>query len=135
MSIPHLHSLINSLTKSEKRYFKLNAAISKTNKTLIKLFDILERNRSIDKKILIKKLNLKSKQNLAVADTRLQGLILKHLRGFHANTTQSIELNNLIIEIEILYNKRLFKNCQKLILKTKKLAKTQENHLALLSIL
>ncbi len=135
MPTPYLHSLINSLTKSEKRYFKLNASINKTNKTLIKLFDILEKNKAIEKENLIKELGLKTKQNLAVAETRLQGLILKHLRGFHANTTQSIELNNLIIEIEILYNKRLFKNCKKLILKAKKLAETQENHLALLSIL
>ncbi len=135
MENSQLISLIKSLTKSEKRYFKLNASITKTNKTLINLFDFLESNKKYTKSELIKKLKLKSKTNLIVVESRLQTLILKHLRGFNANSSQGIELNNLLIEIEILYNKRLFKNCAKLILKAKKIATKHEHYLALLNIL
>ena len=130
-----LISLINSLTKSEKRYFKINASLVKTNKTLLRMFDLIEKNKVYASDELLKKLNLSKKSNLAVIESRLQTLILKHLRGFHANSSQGIELNNMLIEIEILYNKRLFKNCAKLILKAKKTAIKYDQHLALLSIL
>lgn len=130
-----LKSLIKSLTKSEKRYFKINASLIKTNKTLLKVFDLIEKNEIYSISEISKKLSITKKSNLAVIESRLQTLILKHLRGFHANSSQSIELSNLIIEIEILYNKRLFKNCAKLILKAKKIASKHDHHLALLSIL
>ena len=127
--------LIKSLTKSEKRYFKVNSSIIKTNKNLIALFDLIDSNKDYTDKDLILQLSLKTKNNLSVLENRLNNLILTHLKNFHSNNSQSIELNNIIIQIEILYNKRLFKNCQKLILKGKKIAKQTDNHLALLSIL
>lgn len=130
-----LITLINSLTKSEKRYFKINSSLIKTNKTLLRMFDLLEKNKNQGVNKIIKTLNIPKKTNLAVIESRLQTLILKHLRGFHSNSSQGVELNNLLIEIEILYNKRLFKNCAKLILKAKKIATKYGHHLALLTIL
>jgi hypothetical protein len=130
-----LTSLVKSLSKSEKRYFKVNASVVKTNKTLVRMFDIIEKNNFSSIDLILKELGVKNKKNLAVIESRLQALILRHLRGYNANTSQEIELHNLLIEIEILYNKRLFKNCAKIILKAKKIAITHENHLALLHIL
>jgi|GEM_PF-2392438 len=127
--------LIKSLTKSEKRYFKVNSSIIKTNKNLIALFDLIDSNKDYTDKELIHQLSLKTKNNLSVLENRLNNLILTHLKNFHNNNSQSIELNNILTQIEILYNKRLYKNCQKLILKGKKIAKQTDNHLALLNIL
>lgn len=127
--------LIKSLSKSEKRYFKLNSSIVKTNKKLIQLFDLIESDKITDERKLKERLNLGTLANLRVLESRLQSLILKHIRNFHSNNSQSIELNNLISEIEILYGKRLFKNCHKLILKGKKIAEQTDNHLALLNLL
>jgi len=130
-----LIALINSLTKSEKRYFKINASLIKTNKMQLRMFDLLEKNKISSSDRVIKLLKISKKTNLTVIESRLQSLILKHLRGFHSNSSQGIELNNLLVEIEILYNKRLFKNCAKLILKAKKIATKYEHQLALLTIL
>lgn len=130
-----LVQLICSLTKSEKRYFKINAAVVKTNKSLIQLFDIIDSQKFIGNADIMKQLGVPLKSNLAVMESRLQTLILKHLRGFHSNTSQEIELHNLLIEIEILYTKRLFKNCAKFILKAKKIALDNNNHLSLLNLL
>ena len=99
------------------------------------MFDLLEKNKISSSDRVIKLLKISKKTNLTVIESRLQSLILKHLRGFHSNSSQGIELNNLLVEIEILYNKRLFKNCAKLILKAKKIATKYEHHLALLTIL
>lgn len=126
--------LINSLSKSEKRYFKINSSINKTNKSLVELFDLIEAGKG-DTDILLKQLNLKSKANLSVLETRLHQLIMKHLRNFHAGNTIGIELKNLLIEIEILHSKRLFKNCGKTILRAKKIAEKYNQHLTLLEIL
>ncbi len=99
------------------------------------MFDLIEKNRVYSVKEMQHKLSINTKSKLAVIESRLQTLILKHLRGFHNNTSQNIELNNLLTEIEVLYTKRLFKNCSKLILKAKKIASKHDHHLALLSIL
>ena len=130
-----LIQLISSLTKSEKRYLKVNASVVKTNKMLLRMFDVIEKNKFLSESELIKQLKIPSKSNLAVMESRLQALILRHLRGFHSNSSQEIELHHLLIEIEILYTKRLFKNCAKQILKAKKIAISCDNHLALLGIL
>lgn len=130
-----LVQLIFSLTKSEKRYFKINASVVKTNTSLIKMFDLIDSQKSIKDVDVMKKLNIPSKSNLSVMESRLQTLILKHLRGYHSNTSQEIELHHLLVEIEILYTKRLYKNCAKCILKAKKIAANCDNHLALLNIL
>lgn len=130
-----LVQLIYSLTKSEKRYFKVNASVIKTNKSLIKMFDLIDSQKSINHADVMKKLRIPSKSNLSVMESRLQTLILKHLRGYHANTSQEIELHHLLVEIEILYTKRLYKNCAKCILKAKKIATNCDNHLALLGLL
>ena len=102
-----LVQLIFSLTKSEKRYFKVNASIVKTNKSLIKMFDLIDSQKNATDSGIMKQLRIPSKSNLSVMESRLQTLILKHLRSFHANTSQEIELHHLLIEIEILYTKRL----------------------------
>lgn len=126
--------LIKSLTKSEKRYFKIHSSVNKTNQSLVELFNLIEKGKT-DHRHLIKALKLNSKTNLSVLETRLHQLIMKHLRGFHSNNTINIELKNLLIEIEILYNKRLFKNCGKTILRAKKIAKKYDQHLSLLELL
>lgn len=130
-----LIQLVSSLTKTEKRYFKVNASIVKTNKSLIKMFDVLEKSNFSSEDDLLKLLKIDSASNLSVMESRLQALILKHLRGFHANASQEIELHHLLVEIEILYTKRLFKNCAKHVLKAKKIAQESDNHLALLGLL
>ncbi len=99
------------------------------------MFELIEKNEIYAVSEISKRLDIPKKSNIAVIESRLQTLILKHLRGFHSNSSQSIELNNLLVEIEILYNRRLFKNCGKLILKAKKIASKHDHHLALLSIL
>lgn len=130
-----LIQLISSLTKTEKRYFKVNASIVKTNKSLIKMFDALEKGDFFSENELLAHLKIDSASNLSVMESRLQTLILKHLRGFHSNASQEIELHHLLVEIEILYTKRLFKNCAKQILKAKKIATESDNRLVLLSLL
>jgi hypothetical protein len=125
--------LVKSLTKSEKRYIKVALNQGKTSPLLPLLLNYIEKHNRIPTSLPTDKDDPKT--SILVSASRLNQFILKELRNFHAKSSQSIELNHLIIEIEILYNKRLFSNCYKLILKAKKLAEKHNNHLAILSLL
>jgi hypothetical protein len=130
-----VYSLINNLSKSEKRYFIVNASINKTNKKLIKMYELIKKQQNISKSELIKLLKLKNDQQLAVLETRLYHLILKHLRQFSAEESANIKLNNYLSEIEILYNKGLKSACIKLINKAKLFSLQTSNTLYYLELL
>lgn len=115
----HIDSLIKSLSKSEKRYLNINAFSNKTNKNLKRLFELKELDNN--NVIICKKLNLTPKQ-LAVNETRLQNQILKYLTYYHNNKSVENQVNTYLNKIEILYNKGLFKLCEKTIKKAKKIA-------------
>lgn len=68
MTENNLILLIKSLSKSEKRYFKLNSSIVKTNKKLIQLFDLIESDKITDERKLKERLNLGTLANLRVLE-------------------------------------------------------------------
>ena len=49
-----LHSLIKSLTKSEKRFFKLNSSLQAWDKNYLKIFDFVEKQKRYDEEELKK---------------------------------------------------------------------------------
>ena len=53
MGKPHvLHNLIHSLSKSEKRFIRLNAQFHQGDKTYMKLFDAIEKQKKYDEEAL-----------------------------------------------------------------------------------
>lgn len=131
-----LYQLIRSMTSSEKRYFKLATSVFKTNTNLLTLFEILDAQKVYDEKAVQKKLNSKGVTgSWPLLQNRLQQLIMKTLRQFHANTNVENQLHNMLVEIEVLYKKRLYDICRKSIRKARKLAQKHENQLVLLKLL
>lgn len=118
-----LFDLIKSLTKSEKRFFKLSSSLQTGDKNYLKIFDAVDRQSEYDEasikhqfrnEIFIK--HFPSEKN------HLYKLILKSLRSYHADNTVSSVLKQEIKNIEILYNKALFKECNKFLMRAKKQA-------------
>jgi tetratricopeptide (TPR) repeat protein len=135
-----LYDLIRSMSKAEKRYFKVFTSSNKTNLNLIRLFDALEKQTTMVSGYSEAGIKEKFKgesfvTQLAVTQNRLYQLILKSLRNFHSKNSNEIQLYDQLAEIEILYHKKLYANCRKLITKAKKQAKDIDNHLVLLRIL
>ncbi|MEO8762241.1 MAG: hypothetical protein ABI388_11905 [Bacteroidia bacterium] len=128
----NLHQLIQSLTKSEKRYFSLFAkrhVIAGENK-YIKLFNCIEKQKTYNE-IKIKQI-LKYKEtytNLAVEKGYLKELILKSLKHFHEKNFIDSILYDKLIQIEILYEKGLFEMGYELIDKSILLAQKHEKFL------
>jgi|AP45_3_1055517.scaffolds.fasta_scaffold04251_4 hypothetical protein len=121
----NLHQLIISLTKSEKRYFKIDNSNSKQ----ILLFDVIDKLKDYDSTLLIKKVKDASITNqLALNKSRLYASVLKSLRAFHSNNTIDSQLINMYLNAELLFNKTLYKQSKKILTQAKKIADKHEKH-------
>ena len=102
-----LFSLVQSLTKSEKRFFKLNSSLQAGDKNYLKLFDYIEKQSSYNEEEL-KKYFEKERfiQHLPSEKNHLYKLILKSLRSYYSD--QSVksqlkeEIKTYIIEASLL---------------------------------
>ncbi|MCB0727925.1 MAG: hypothetical protein KDD00_10700 [Ignavibacteriae bacterium] len=134
-----LFQLIKSLDQSEKRYFKIFATMhikgSDENK-YVKLFDAIDKQDEYDEAAIRKEFKKEKFLNqLHVAKNYLYNNILKSLRQFHSEKSKLNELMDILRDVQILYDKSLFKQCRKLLDKAKKIAYTYEKHSHILAVL
>jgi hypothetical protein len=124
-----LFDLIKALTGHEKRYFILFCSFQSGNKKYLKLYYLLEKQKSYDEKKLVTALkNDPMCKQLAVSKNYLYNMILKALNSYNANFKTSF--GSTIDTIEILYYKGLYKQCLKVITKLKKqIYKFEKYHL------
>jgi hypothetical protein len=127
--------LILSLTKSEKRYFKMFSALQGGEKTYLKLFEAIEKMEEYDE-ARVKKIfkNADFAGRLPAVKNYLYGQILKSLRVNYAGSTAHSQVKEMMDDLSILYEKRLYKQCTKLLDKAKDLAKANEDILQLMEI-
>ena len=133
-----LFQLINSLSKSEKGYFKKYSClhVKGLKNNYIKLFDAIDNSNEYDEqKIRIALVKEKFINHLPRTKNYLYNLILKSLREFHTNSTSNAAIKILIRNIELLISKGMITQCYKLVKKAKLLAEKYESHLLLIEIL
>lgn len=131
-----LHELIHSLSKSEKRFIRLNAQFHQGDKTYMKLFDAIEKQKNYDEEALkVKFRNEKFINQFGVVKNYLQQFILKQLRSYNSESKASIICQNLLIDIEILYWKGQFVLMKRMIHKAEKIAKKYQLYLVLEELL
>ena len=122
-----LFSLIKSLTKSEKRFFKLNSSLQTGDKNYLKIFDFIEKQKKYDEDAL--KDHFKKEtfiKHLPSEKNHLYKLLLKSLRSYYSERTISSQLKQEIKNVEILYKKALYKECNKFVTRAKEIAKKYE---------
>ncbi|MFT7344369.1 MAG: hypothetical protein ACI9XP_000953 [Lentimonas sp.] len=122
-----LFKLVKSLSKSEKRFFKLSSSLQSGDKNYLKIFDFIEKQRIYDEEAL--KEAYKGERfikHLPSEKNHLYKLILKSLRSFYSDQTVSSLLKQEIKNVEILYNKALFKECEKFVARAKAIAQDYE---------
>ncbi|HKR05020.1 MAG TPA: hypothetical protein VJY62_10320 [Bacteroidia bacterium] len=133
----HLFRLIKSLTKAEKRYFKLFASrhtIGEKNDNLI-LFEAIDSQEVYDEKKLMKffkQLTFQSRP--AIAKGRLYETVLLSLDAYHADSSVDVEIRKLLHFAEILFKKSLYDESLKMLSKAKRIATQHEKHPLLLDI-
>lgn len=92
-----LHALIQSLTKSEKRYYKLFARLISRSKMYEQLFNAILKQKEYDEETL--KRNFKGTplgKNLQAAKKYLFEHVLTSLRLFHHDNYAPLRLNNIM---------------------------------------
>jgi tetratricopeptide (TPR) repeat protein len=132
-----LYKLIRSLTKSEKRQFKIygQRIASEKDKKFIKLFDVIAGMKTYDETIIRKKIPEISKLQLPNAKAHLYHQILKCLRFTLANKEGKQKIMEMTENARILYNKCLYADALSVIDKAKKKAKEYDSKILLLEIL
>ena len=131
--------LIKSLSKTEKRYFKLfvlkNSIGESSN--YLKLFDYIEKTGTADKKTIQKRYgdnNFIQKQ-FRRYKLLLYKQILKSLRSYHSEGSTDDKIMELIRDIKILFDKALYAQASNVIEKAKSIAIKYENYTHLIDII
>ena len=129
-----LFNLIKALDKNEKRYFKLFATLYGGEKNYIRLYEAIDNQAEYDEKKLRDVFRNEPFLNqLSVAKNYLYNLVLKSLEVYH--TTIDSEFRSLISQVEILFNKDLYNECRKHLVKAKKIAVKYDNHIQIIEVL
>lgn len=115
-----LFELIKSLTKSEKRQFKLFVGRLGTNSDskFIALFNLLDKAKKYDEEIILSKTSI-SKSQIANVKANLYRQILVSLKLSPLQQTPQLQIREQIDFATILYNKGLYRQSLKILDKAK----------------
>ncbi|MFL5765194.1 MAG: hypothetical protein ACJ77K_14725 [Bacteroidia bacterium] len=132
-----LFNLVKTLSKGEKRFFKLYAARLNrgSDKKFIMLFDAIEKQKVYNEsKILAKTPALDPKQ-FSNLKAHLYYQLLKSVKLCNSSNLENVRITELLDYARILYNKCLYRECVKMIDKAKMLAMENDRAVLLLEIL
>jgi len=133
----HLFNLIKSLSKGEKRFFKIyiSRLSSPGDKKFVILFNEIEKQKVYDEnKILAKQKSLNPKQ-FSNLKAHLYVQVLKCMKLCNSSNLENLKITELIDFSRILYNKCLYKECVKMLDKAKRMAIKNDRAVLLLEIL
>lgn len=122
-----LFKLVKSLSKSEKRFFKLSSALQSGEKNYLKIFDFIDKQPNYDEEEL--KSTFEQEvfiKHLPSEKNHLYRLILKSLRVYYSEQSASSILKQELKNVEILYDKALYKECEKFVQRAKTIAQENE---------
>ena len=128
--------LIHSMKKAEKRYFKLFVGREgdKDNMKMLRLFDILDSQKSFDEEGARQAMTSISKPQFANLKAHLYKRVLQSLRLFSTSLFEDVAIRELVDHAQILYNRSLYFQAQSILTKAKRLAYKRDNLEMLLEI-
>lgn len=130
--IDALYQLIKSLSRAEKRYFKVNMSRTQSgeNPKFVQLFDILDKMKVYDEAKILKKAPNFNPTQVSNLKAHLYKQLLLSLRLQHFNHNIDMEIRQQLDYAKLLYNKGLYMQSLKLLDKTKTIAmEAQQNML------
>ena len=132
-----LFGLVKSLTKADKRNFKLYAkrVQSDDNMKFIQLFDVLDKMNELDEDRVIERMDGIPKGQLSNLKRHLYKQLLTSLRLINISRIKSIEVREHIDFAHVLYAKGLFLQSLKILHRAKKMGIKAELELEVLQII
>ena len=132
-----LFELIKSMSKSEKRYFKVLSSrhtIGEEN-NYIRLFDFIEGMEDYDESEVFTHFKGEAFLNkFSITKNRLYESIVKSLVAFHSNSSVDAQIYRLLHASEVLYKKSLYDHASKQLRSAERLARKNERINLLLEI-
>ncbi len=126
-----LFHLIKSMSKSEKRYFTIEASKWGNSETkYLELYQFINGMKSYDEEVLKKKFP----KNLSADKNYLYESLLKNLRDFKRNSSFYSRIRELIMDAKNLYKRGLYSQVENRLVEAKSLAMEIGDQLALLEI-
>lgn len=129
----HLIQLIQSLTKAEKRYFRLYTNLQSGEKNYLRLFDLINKGLPSDE-IYMLYCQEENKSNFDMAAKHLYRVIMDCLVHLRKKEDVQAAIFNYITKADILFERELFEEAFNQLDKAKSLAVTYENDPLLLLI-
>lgn len=105
-----LHTLIQSLTASEKRYFKLVTQVQAGEKNYMQVFEALDKMPEYDSAALREQFKGVI-PNLSYEKQYLTKMLFRALRNFHEDESDQTTIHQGLIDLGILFKKGLFEEC------------------------
>ena len=133
-NILYLFGLVKSLSKSEKRYFKMSARLQEGDKVFMNLFDIIDNEKKGIDNIKLKLKKSFPKAAFEPACTHLYKAIMRSLKSFTAEKSIENKLLNIISDVRILFDKGILKLCFAELERGKKLAIKHERYFLFLQL-
>ncbi|MEY3052010.1 MAG: hypothetical protein RLY31_1795 [Bacteroidota bacterium] len=134
----HLFRLIKSMTKAEKRSFKLyvNRSGGAGDAALfVQLFDVLDKQQEYDEEGIFQKVSALKRSQLSNMKRHLYRQVLTSLRLLHISRNSDVALREEIDFARILYNKGHFQQSQKILDRIKSIATQSHQDLLRLEII
>ncbi|RED92835.1 hypothetical protein [Marinoscillum furvescens] len=124
----HLFTLIKSLRKSEKRYFKVkNKAQPNEDTKYLLLFDALDKMEDFNEELVIKKNDWINPRQFSNLKAHLYKKVLQSLKEYTASSNDEVHIREQIDYIQILFDRSLYQQSMQLLQKVKKAIKKSEN--------
>lgn len=129
-----LFQLIKSLTRGEKRNFRILAQLTAGDKKYVQLFDVIDNLDEYDEQKILKKFKRdpKFEKQFAYNKNYLYNSILNALAYFHKGF--EAEMSSITLHVRILLEKNLYFQAKKLLNKAKDTAMAQEKFEELLKL-
>lgn len=127
-----LTDLISTLTKSEKRYFKIDAGrhIMGGENNYVKLFDLFEKQENHSKAFA-----KTPSKNLSATKRHLYQFLLKSMRAYSEKNSGFNRINAMLGDVYNLYTKGLNAQCSSILEKAKKIAYSYERFEQVITII
>jgi hypothetical protein len=119
-----LFQLIKSLTKAEKRNFRLYVTRNQSSEDLkfIQLFDVMDKQKEYQEELILKKCPDIKKEQISNLKAHLYKQLLTSLRLLHKQKNADIDIREHIDYAKVLYNKGLYQQALRTLDKAKGMA-------------
>ncbi|MEO7082131.1 MAG: hypothetical protein ABIY71_11410, partial [Flavobacteriales bacterium] len=133
----HVHRLIRSMSRAEKRYFKLYTSrhLVAGHSNQQELFDAISAMVSYDVKALEKQFKGEAfMRRFSITKRRLYETVLESLDAFHSDSSMDDKLRRMLHHVEILNRRALYADAAKVLRAARTLARAHDKQALLLQV-